>query len=199
MYGNVGNHFLYISIRYVISKIFSFPHFLSISIFKLERRGGYYQKHPTGSHNLSMKCLQISSKHVMLSSLETVKKLIVTAFFCLFFLFFFPSGWMTEIISSLFLLEPDHHLFEWRNWGLFESNAFGNTYTLLGLSHIFILSYKRLFQVLPENSENLIMSWKLLGISVLIMKILFMELLNTHIKSKKQQPTRWNSSPREEE
>lgn len=106
---------------------------------------------------------------------------------------------MTKIISSLFLLEPDHHLFEGRNWGLFESNAFGNTYTLLSLSHIFILSYKRLFQVLPENSENLIMSWKLLGISVLIMKILFMELQNTHKKSKKQHPNRWNNNPREKE
>lgn len=34
---------------------------------------------------------------------------------------------------------------------------------------------------------------------MLIMKILFMELLNTQLKSKKQQPTRQNNSPREKE
>ena len=104
---------------------------------------------------------------------------------------------MSEIIWSLFLLEPDHHLFEWRNWGLFESNAFGNTHTLLRLSHIFSLSYKTLFWALPENSENLIMSWKPFGISMLIIKVLFMEMLNAQIKSKKQQLTRQNNSPRE--
>lgn len=130
---------------------------------------------------------------------EAIKELIVATLFFSFLSVFFSSDWITEITWSLFLLEPDHHLFEWRNWGLFESNAFGNTYTLLRLSCIFILSYKRLFQALPENSENLIMSWKLFGVSVLIMKILFMGLLNTQIKSKKLQPTRQNNSPREKE
>lgn len=41
------------------------------------------------------------------------------------------------------------------------------------------------------------MSWKLFGISMLIMKILVMELLNMQIKSKIQQPTRHNNRPRE--
>lgn len=126
------------------------------------------------------------NRYVLLNSFKVIKELIVTTL-SLFFSFIsscFSSDRITELIWRLFLLKPDHHLLEWRNRGLFETNAFGNTYTVLRLSHIFSLSYKRLFQALSENGENLIMRWKLFGISMLTMKILFMELLNTQIMSK---------------